>query len=174
MDKDLDSMSYEEAFFFLEEEACENAPTQEEWTKSSLKTFKGCDEKVIKFIGDVRYHAYPYNGNKYTDDIRRLFESGYCYYFAVMLKEAFQRGTICNVNGRSHIVWVDGDVDNLEKSIAYDIDGVYYDYEPESLIPVEFLGDIINGFKHVEGLESNTSRQEVEEKVNAWKNRKRD
>ena len=102
------------------------------------KQYECCDEEVIKFIADILYYE-----NDKNDSIYNLFENGYCYYFAMMLKTAFNRGTVCWHRGHGHIVWVD------DNDVAYDIGGVFYDYNTGDLLPVESsLGDMIVDFMH--------------------------
>lgn len=86
-----------------------------------------------------------YDGTVNSSHIEHIFGSGYCYYFAEMLRLAFG-GTVCWVQDRSHIVWLDGT--DLENDIAYDINGVYKDYT--RLWPVSYLGDMIDDFKALE------------------------
>lgn len=70
---------------------------------------EAADKQVLSFIDDFR-----------EDDksIRQKFCAGYCYYFAVMLKDAFHRGEICWCAPLGHICWVD------DNGVPYDIDGV--------------------------------------------------
>lgn len=102
---------------------------------------------VIRFIDEV--NCFPDRDGKENDSIDHLFCAGYCYYFANMLKIAFG-GRICYAQDRGHIVWVDCDEDvsfeELQKACAYDITGVFDDYE--RLWPVEYLGDIIVDYMH--------------------------
>lgn len=111
---------------------------------------QGVREEVIKFIANVLYHQGPEN----TEIIRSLFRAGYCYYFAQMLKDAFDRGTVCLAYPFGHIVWED------DNGIAYDIEGVYKEYE--RLIPISKMGRGIRDFKHVEGEESGLSDTAIE------------
>ena len=70
-----------------------------------------------KFIDDFMGAQF---GERHTQDkFREKFKNGYCYYFAHMLKLAFNRGEVCWAAPNSHFVWVDDD------GIAYDIDGKY-------------------------------------------------
>lgn len=111
---------------------------KEKWIESNTSGFfKEANKDIITFIADILY------SNPDSDTIYNLFANGYCYYFALMLKNAFNRGTICWHRNYSHIVWVDDD------NIAYDINGVFYDYDNE-LLPVEILGDMIVDFKHTQ------------------------
>lgn len=72
-----------------------------------------------------------------------------CYYFANMLQLAFS-GTVCYAQDRGHIVWVDCDPNStfkdLQQSAAYDITGIFEDYE--YLFPIEYLGNAISDYKH--------------------------
>lgn len=100
--------------------------------------FEKADKQVIQFIADFVFQNDE-NGNP-TGVISQIFTSGYCYYFANMLKNAFQCGKVCWVEGRGHIVWQD------YNGIAYDAAGVYEDYT--CLRPVSYLGNTIVDFMH--------------------------
>mgnify|MGYP000197642237 FL=1 len=104
---------------------------------------------VIKFIDTVS--SFPDRDGKVSDNIDHLFCAGYCYYFANILKLAFG-GKVCWAQDRGHIVWVDCDesstFDELQNAVAYDITGVFVDYE--RLFPVEYLGGAIVDYKHTE------------------------
>lgn len=126
---------------------------KENWIKKQKQNYSKADETVLWFIADVLFHS----GNQGREIIRNLFRAGYCYYFACMLKDAFQRGTICYAYYEGHFVWLDGD--NQEKDIAYDIEGVNKDWE--YLIPVDKIGDGIWDFKHVKGKQSNMEDNEI-------------
>jgi hypothetical protein len=103
------------------------------WTSGR---FTSTRKEVIVFIADILYH----NGMN-TDAIYNLFACGYCYYFAVMLKDAFKRGEVCWHKGFSHIVWLD------DNNVAYDIGGVFDDYDDGDLVPASELGDELTSFK---------------------------
>lgn len=90
-------------------------------------------ENVLTFIDNI------YQGK---EDIRRLFRCGYCFYFACILKEAFQRGEICWAAPFGHIVWKDID------DTAYDIEGEYCG-EAFYFIPISYLGDLVEEFRHI-------------------------
>ena len=125
--------------------------SKEEWIEHQLETFKGCDRRIITFIANMRYHQSPhkeYQHDGAMPDIIHLFEAGYCYHFAVILKAMFG-GTICWLKNRSHIIWT---LDNIitDDSIFYDISGVYYDYSTGTVVPVEELGNNLEEFLHRE------------------------
>lgn len=100
------------------------------------------DPLVIRFIADILYRT---NSDEGIEAIYQLFAAGYCYYFANMLKLAFNRGTVCWHKGFGHIVWVDTD------GIAYEIGGIFFDYGEGDLVPVEELGDGLKDFMRVPG-----------------------
>lgn len=102
---------------------------------------------VIKFIDTVS--SFPDRDGKVSDNIDHLFCAGYCYYYANILKLAFG-GKVCWAQDRGHIVWVDCASDStfkdLQQSVAYDITGVFEDYE--YLFPIEYLSNAISDYKH--------------------------
>ena len=128
----------------------------DEFVENQIKAFPDANEKVLYFIIDFYYHSAPLDCNlqDYCENIRRQYRAGYCYYFANMLKAAFNRGEICWASPFSHIVWVD------EDDIAYDIEGVH-NSECNYYIPIRYLGDTIKGFKHIRGLEYITTKEEL-------------
>ena len=87
-----------------------------------------------------------------TNAVAKVFRNGYCYYFAIMLKEAFNRGEVCMTYDHKHAIWMDDD------NVAYDIDGMF-GWFPETankdnywnglFIPVEKIPNYINSFKHI-------------------------
>lgn len=69
------------------------------WTAQKFLD-RGTDPQVIQFIAGFLYDTKS-NGSAVLQDV---FLSGYCYYFAVMLKTAFGRGTVCQTYPSSHMV----------------------------------------------------------------------
>lgn len=84
--------------------------------------------------------------------VSRLFNDGYGYHFAAILKATFKRGEICLAYPLGHIVWVDID------GIAYDVYGINSS-ECECYIPEKFLGDHIYNFIH-DGIHSIETSEE--------------
>lgn len=99
-----------------------------------------CDKEVIEFIVNFKCK----NGANAIEHIEETFGNGYCYYFALMLKEAFQRGELKWHRNHSHIVWMD------TNGTSYDIYGPfeYYNNDDE-LVSINVLGDMIKDFKHI-------------------------
>ena len=95
--------------------------------------------EVIEFITKFKFKNGP-DGVKYVED---TFGNGYCYYFALMLKEAFQRGELKWHRNHSHIVWMD------INGISYDIYGPFKDYNDGDLVSISVLGELIKDFKHI-------------------------
>lgn len=111
------------------------------------------DIKVLQFIAQfIAWHPDDCN-----DILHKQFASGYCFYFAHILKIAFGRGNIRLAAPYGHIVWVD------DNGTAYDIDGVYVEHDV--LIPVEVLGEGIEDFMHVPGKEGYCGPEELDRLV---------
>ncbi|MBR1987903.1 MAG: hypothetical protein IKA36_02565, partial [Clostridia bacterium] len=117
------------------------------------------DNEVIRFIN----RFYDINNNSLDDQevLRRQFRAGYCYYFAVMLKTAFNRGEICWCAPFGHMCWVDTD------GTPYDCEGVY-DGEAVYLIPEHYLGESIKDFMHTDEV-YDISRDEVMNTINKYR-----
>ena len=109
------------------------------------------NEKVIEFIDNFSTLFGQFEQEE-IDAICAVFSRGFCYYFAIILKVAFNgRGEIYMTSDDHHIVWV---LDN----VAYDINGVYHVYPRSAnngnfyngeLIPIVMLPNYMNSFKHV-------------------------
>ena len=99
------------------------------------------DPKVLKFI-DEFINCSTQNEEE-REVICKTFTNGYCYYFAVMLKEAFGRGAVCWAAPHSHMAWVD------TNGCPYDIEGVCAT-ETDYFIPVHYMGHHLQGFMHVD------------------------
>lgn len=114
------------------------------------------NEKVLAFIGNITEYHYP-NSLK-QDAVYELFTSGYCYYFALMLKDAFQRGEVCWCAPYGHICWVD------DNGHPYDIYGTCHS-ECDYLIPVSYIQDGLTDFKHVPGKTFAASEEYMQEAI---------
>lgn len=133
------------------------------------------DKKVMNFIDDFATLFGMLHPDE-TKAISKVFSNGYCYYFAIILKEAFGgRGEIYMTRDDRHIVWV-------LNNVAYDINGVYGTYPKSAnngnfyhgeLIPIAMLPNYIDSFKHVlpgttkKGM---TERQAVQKIIDVQKN----
>lgn len=106
---------------------------------------------VIRFINQFKTLFKELTISE-TCAVEKVFRNGYCYYFAIMLKDAFNRGEVCMTYDHKHVVWIDDD------NVAYDISGMFGWY-PETanrdnywdglLIPVDKVPNYINSFKHI-------------------------
>ncbi len=78
------------------------------------------------------------------EKLRQKFRAGYCWHFAHILKDTFNRGKVCWTAPFGHMVFLDSD------NRAYDIEGKYIekDHECFYLIPESYLGKFINEFTH--------------------------
>lgn len=97
---------------------------------------------------------------KSREVIYNQFRNGYCYYFAIILKNAFNRGEICIAYPFGHIVWIDD-------GIPYDIGGVY-DGESTEFIPISYLGNLIEDFMHVPGKNHFASTDDIKRIYEAY------
>ena len=134
---------------------------------SWLKSFPGSSKEILTFIANILYAQGPNN----AEIIRSLYAAGYCYYFALMLKDAFG-GEMCWHKGYSHIVWRDTNTDTV-----YDIDGVFYDYWEGDIVPIDVLKADLECFRHrgkdtvvteemnAECKKRNISLEELEEQI---------
>lgn len=93
------------------------------------------DKKVLGFIYDVQHAC----AEEDVAVIQRLFRNGYCYYFALMLQDAFPGGEIMWTIGGGHICY-------KYLNVAYDITGVYS--KDCTLVSYHELGDLFECFRH--------------------------
>lgn len=129
-----------------------------EWLQKIQRVHPKADEEVLRFIYDF---STKQGCGEAEEVLYQQFASGYCYYFACMLKAAFNRGEICWAAPFGHIVWVD------ENGTPYDISGVN-ESETDDYIPEYMMGDTILDFKHIAGRVHNTSDQEIAKMVLDW------
>lgn len=119
--------------------------------QTALQYHPKANYRILQFIETFRRGAGSNPANQ--EIIRTLFRAGYCYYFAIMLKDAFPEGEICWAAPFGHIVFVYND-------IPYDIEGVYCG-EAEDFIPIRYMGETINDFRHVPGITCNATEQQI-------------
>ena len=133
----------------------------EKWVYKNTHTpFKGYRKDVITFIANIRFNCNENNKNG-SIDITNLFGSGYCFYFAKILQTAFG-GDIYWHQNHGHIVWSD------DGQKFYDIDGPFELFdEPWEMVPVGFLGNMIDDFKHIGYYHILRTHQKLTE----WKNK---
>lgn len=94
--------------------------------------------------------------------LKMQFTSGYCYYFAVILKSAFNRGEVCWCAPYSHFCWVDTD------GTPYDIYGLCVS-DALYFIPEQYLGDALNDFKHT-GKTFDATEKDIQNIINKYIN----
>ena len=116
-------------------------------------------KQVLDFIKNFK-NGFVENNNikglsqNLENDLEILFSNGYCYHFAQILKNTFNRGEICNTYPYGHIVWMDND------NTPYDIHGINYS-ECDYYIPERYLKEHIEPFKH-NGSNVVTSEDDIE------------
>lgn len=119
--------------------------TKETWIQSQLDSQPKARRDVLEFIWDITTPC-SIKSKDGQEVLTSQFASGYCYYFALILKDAFD-GEMMWVKGRGHIVWCDTD-----NHVCYDSWGVYQvdisrdgSGEPVTL---ELLGSDLESFRH--------------------------
>lgn len=112
--------------------------TKEEWIRcyADQERYPGARSDVIRFIADIIWHS----GENGIESICNLFGNGYCYHFAVILKDNFGGQVVWHKN-ISHILWYDG-------IWCYDINGIFDDISPDEIIPAENMGEQLEVFRH--------------------------
>lgn len=115
------------------------------WVENTLRKFPPARRDVLTFISAVNHYSENLTVDGFRTPIERLFGDGFCYYFALMLHDAFG-GTIVWHKNHSHILWMD------DHGVAYNIYGVFENCLPEDLVPIEEIAkdnkDMIESFKH--------------------------
>lgn len=119
--------------------------TKEEWLKSQLEHYPKARKDVLEFIWEfITPTSFPSETGQ--EVLASQFAAGYCYYFALILKDAFG-GEMMWVKGRSHIIWHD-----IENDELYDSYGVYQlDISSDGSgepVPLSFLEGNLESFKH--------------------------
>lgn len=132
---------------------------RENFINSIKKWEKEANESVLGFIFDFVW-CKTSNINEY-ELIRSLFMDGYCYYFAVILKTAFNRGEICWCAPYAHFIWLD------TNGIPYDIEGVST-AEANYYIPEAYITDGIADFKHVPGVEFGATKEYIDNAIKMY------
>lgn len=127
--------------------------TREKWINDWCKKYPSCSEDILGFIYDFCncHNEEP----EASEIIERFFRAGYCYYFALMLKDAFG-GEVIWLKYRSHIVWRDTRTNTL-----YDVCGVCTDYTEEEIIPFDIVKYGLESFRH-RGLDTKLNTDEIE------------
>lgn len=64
-----------------------------QWISRTLKQFPKARRDVLTFIDNVNAFSSPEECKRFSTSIEKLFTNGFCYYFALMLHDAFG-GTI--------------------------------------------------------------------------------
>jgi len=118
------------------------------YIKSQVDRHPKVRKDVLSFIYDIDNKSTQYDSNIkekiyfFRTPAEIMFADGYCYYFALILKDAFG-GSIMWHKNHGHIVWMD------ENKICYDIYGVFDDYGEGDIVPISELGEKLIYFKHI-------------------------
>lgn len=117
------------------------------WVDRQLEKYPKARRDVLTFISAInQYSEGTTVDNGFRTPIEKLFTSGFCYYFAIMLSDAFGGKIVQKfLNGTyPHIFWMD------ENNILYDAYGVYDDCDPTKCIPLENMyKESLLEFRHI-------------------------
>lgn len=130
--------------------------------KTILNSNNHGDPEVIEFIRT--FAAYKHALPSEQDALRELFLSGYCYYFAHMLKTAFGDGEVYICAPYGHFVW--GRKYN-NAMIYYDIEGVSIT-EADYYIPESYLGNMVLDFKRLPGKRYNATELDIKNLIDRY------
>lgn len=105
---------------------------REQWIMDNLKKNQRADKQILSFIAD-----FAHVEKEESKLLSKKFKFGYCYYFANMLYNTFERGELRITSTKDHIFWKD------DYGVSYDIDGVFVDtkdsqYIDTKKVPKEF------------------------------------
>lgn len=123
---------------------------KQKFIQNNLKHCKDANEKVLNFIANFIYYQF---NNGYV--IYNQFKDAYCYHFAQILKNTFNRGEIYITIPFGHILWKDVD------ELYYDINGVYCNKNIDYYIPIDYLGESIKNWFEIPGEISDTSEDKI-------------
>lgn len=112
--------------------------------------------EVEKFINNFMT-AYGTNEIK-LEVLRATFRSGYCWHFAHMLKDTFNRGIIVWAAPFGHICWQDIDGKNYDVEGEYEGEAFYF--IPETFTEVICPGSMFD-FKHIPDKSFNITKQDL-------------
>lgn len=145
---------------YIERDLEEEFYNKEKMKENIFKFHPEANKDVIDFIINFNWHS----GDSIMSQemIRKHFRAGYCYYFAIILKEAFERGTVCWCAPFGHLCWVDDD------GIPYDIEGVC-ESDCDYYIPVEYIKEGLVDFKHVPGKKFGATKEYIDDAIKRYK-----
>lgn len=109
---------------------------------------------ILRFIYDLLHHQKT---DESTEIIYKLFSSGYCYYLAKMLEDAFPGGTIVWCAPYGHIAYRFNDV-------VYDIHYVY-DGDSDLFVPIERMGRTVDDFRKIRDVRHDTTKDEISKMI---------
>ena len=138
-----------------------NTDLKEVMRQEVFKYHPEANKTVIDFI--INFNWHDKGKEEMQEVIRHQFRAGYCYHFALILKDAFQRGEICWCAPFGHICWVDDD------GIPYDIEGVC-ESDCDYYIPISYIKDGLDDFKRVPGKIFNATKEYINNAIERYLN----
>lgn len=118
------------------------------------------NNEVINFINGFIEKAEQLGIN--CDKFCQVFSSGYCLYFANMLKFAFDRGDVYILAPIGHVVWMDDD------GKMYDIWGERDHGDEEALVPISDSDSHVQDFKHINNVGPGITKEELQKLIKKY------
>lgn len=132
------------------------------WIDLIMQKQPQANKDILEFI--YNFFSSHSSGIEDNEHVRKIFRDGYCYYFALMLQDAFPGGKIVWCAPFGHIAY-------QYNNIVYDIEGVN-ESEVEDYIPISYLGERIYEFKHIPNQKytfQETTEKDIENIINTYK-----
>lgn len=121
------------------------------WVDKQLEKYPKARRDVLAFISAIdQYSEGTSVDNGFRSPIEKLFSSGFCYYFAIMLRDAFGGKIVQKFHDGlyPHVFWMD------ENEVLYDIYGVYDDCNAKECVPIEEMDEeSLAEFKHIPNMD---------------------
>ena len=117
------------------------------WVDKQLEKYPKARRDVLTFISATNQYSEGTSvDNGFRSPIEKLFSSGFCYYFAIMLRDAFGGKIVQKFHDDlyPHVFWMD------ENEVLYDIYGVYDDCNAKECVPIEEMDEeSLAEFRHI-------------------------
>lgn len=121
------------------------------WVDRQLEKYPKARRDVLTFISATNQYSEGTSvDNGFRSPIEKLFSSGFCYYFAIMLRDAFGGKIVQKFHDDlyPHIFWMD------ENEVLYDIYGVYDDCNAKECVPIEEMDEeSLAEFRHIPNMD---------------------
>lgn len=121
------------------------------WVDKQLEKYPKARRDALTFISATNQYSEGTSvDNGFRSPIEKLFSSGFCYYFAIMLRDAFGGKIVQKFHDDlyPHVFWMD------ENEVLYDIYGVYDDCNAKECVPIEEMDEeSLVEFRHIPNMD---------------------